>query len=67
MKIKEMIFEGTYVHKRVEAPVPTWDWAWRNHGYWDGPCVCADCILMGYGLVSPLDMLELNLPEHVRP
>jgi hypothetical protein len=46
IKIKEIIFEGTYVHKRVEAPVPTWDWAWTNHGYWDGPCDCADCTLM---------------------
>jgi hypothetical protein len=60
-----MIFEGTYVHKRVEAPVFTWDRAWRNHGYWDRHCDCADCTLMGFGLVSPPDMLELNLSEYV--
>jgi hypothetical protein len=27
IKMKDIIFEGTYVLKRVEAPVPTWDWA----------------------------------------
>jgi len=47
-----MIFEGIYVHQRVEAPVATWDWYWRNHGYWDGPCVCADCTLMDQDMVS---------------
>jgi hypothetical protein len=61
IKIKEMIFEGTYVHKRVEQQIPRWDWYYYRHFPYmhNEPCACADCSLMGQDLVSSPDMFEL--------
>jgi len=61
IKIKEMIRNGTYVHKRVEQQIPRWDWHYYRHFDYmqNEPCACADCSVMGFDLVSPPDMLEL--------
>ena len=55
-----MIFEGTYLHKRVTAPVPMWLWGWGHRRSRYDPCICPDCTLMGQDMVSPSDEWELN-------
>jgi hypothetical protein len=49
-KIEEMVDNGTYIHNRVDRPIPRWEWGWGYRGFRED-CFCADCLLMGENMV----------------